>query len=99
MSSNFSASTPPAPSTVAKVSELLDGLLRHDAKARRIGPTDSLTDAGVSSLDMVNLMLALEASFDVFIPAELIRPSSFRSIASIAAMMDGLQPELASVLA
>lgn len=85
-----------SPSTIAKVSDLVADILRKQpGGVRPVGPADALTDAGISSLDMVNLMLALEAAFDVFIPAELIKPSSFRSIASIAAMIDGLRPPVA----
>lgn len=81
------------PATIDRISVLVTGILsRQPQGARSIGPADSLSDAGVSSLDMVNLMLALESTFDIFIPPEMIKPSSFRSIASIAAMIDTLRP-------
>lgn len=65
-------------------------LVRHDIH-REVGPGDSLTDAGVSSLDMVNLMLAIEAEFDIFIPPASVTPSNFRSIEAISRLVDAVQ--------
>ena len=46
-----------------------------------------LTDAGLTSIDMVNLMLAIEAEFDIMIPASDITPANFRSISTIEALI------------
>jgi acyl carrier protein len=53
---------------------------------------DDLRLAGLSSLDMVNLVLAVESEFDVSIPDEDITPARFRSIATIAALVTTLLP-------
>ncbi len=80
-----------ASSTIETVAQLVAGIRAKQAPAAPLGPADSLTDAGVSSLDMVNLMLAVEASFDLFIPSEMIGPESFRSIDSIASMVETIR--------
>jgi acyl carrier protein len=59
-------------------------------------PDDDLREAGLSSLDMVNLVLAVEAEFDVSIPDADITPARFRSIATIAALIATLLPACAA---
>jgi acyl carrier protein len=43
----------------------------------------SLAQAGLASLDMVNLMIQIETDFNITIPPRLVTPKSFRSVASI----------------
>ena len=51
-------------------------------------PVDTqLSDLGVSSLKMVNLMLAVELEFDIAIPQSDITPENFQSLASIQALV------------
>ena len=57
---------------------------------------DSLTDVGLSSIDMVNLMLAVEAEFDIMIPPADITPQNFRSVATIEAMIARLTPSISA---
>jgi len=52
----------------------------------------SLIDAGLSSLDMVNLMLAVEMEFDLEIPQQQITPENFRSVAAIGRLLEALVP-------
>jgi len=47
-----------------------------------------LSDLGVSSLKMVNLMLALEVEFDIAIPQADITPENFQSCASIQDLVE-----------
>ena len=59
---------------------------------KRGGSTDpardqNLRDAGLTSLDMVNLMLAIEAEFDVEIPQEAMTPENFDTVAAIEALL------------
>ncbi len=51
------------------------------------GPGDNLREAGLTSLDMVNLMLALEAEFDVEIPQSAMTPDNFDTVAAIDALI------------
>jgi acyl carrier protein len=51
-------------------------------------PLDAqLSDLGISSLKMVNLMLAVELEFDIAIPQSDITPENFHSLASIEALV------------
>ena len=47
------------------------------------GSGDNLRDAGLTSLDMVNLMLAIEAEFDIEIPQSAMTPDNFDTVAAI----------------
>jgi acyl carrier protein len=46
-----------------------------------------LSDLGMSSIKMVNLMLSVEVEFDVTIPQGDITPDNFRSVASVEALL------------
>jgi acyl carrier protein len=51
-------------------------------------PLDAqLSDLGISSLKMVNLMLAVEMEFDITIPQNDITPENFHSLATIEALV------------
>src|SRR4030088_2758527 len=51
-------------------------------------PRDAqLSDLGISSLKMVNLMLAVEVEFDIAIPQSDITPENFHSVAAIQALV------------
>jgi acyl carrier protein len=54
-------------------------------------PESDLRDVGLTSLDMVALVLSVEAEFDLTIPESQITPSNFRSIASINALVVSLR--------
>ena len=49
-----------------------------------------LSELGMSSIKMVNLMLALEVEFDLTIPQGDITPDNFRSVASVETMLTRL---------
>ncbi len=49
--------------------------------------TEQLSSLGLSSLDMVNLMISIEAEFNLTIPGAEITPANFRSIATIEALL------------
>ena len=51
-------------------------------------PADrQLSDLGVSSLKMVNLMLAVELEFDIAIPQSDITPENFHSVLAIQSLV------------
>jgi acyl carrier protein len=51
-------------------------------------PVDrQLSDLGISSLKMVNLMLAVELEFDIAIPQSDITPENFHSVAAIETLV------------
>ena len=72
---------------------LVEQLLAGNAILRSVAPDDGLTAIGLTSIDMVNLMLAVEAEFDITIPQAEITPENFRSVASIEAMVQKLLPQ------
>lgn len=71
----------------SRVTALVTGLLDAKGQGSPIGADERLVDAGLTSMDMVNLMLAVEAEFDIMIPPGDITPANFRSVASIEALV------------
>jgi acyl carrier protein len=58
-------------------------------------PVDGrLSELGMSSLKMVNLMLSVEVEFNVTIPQNDITPDNFRSVASLEALLLKLDVKL-----
>jgi acyl carrier protein len=52
-------------------------------------PLDAqLSDLGISSLKMVNLMLAVEIEFNISIPQAEITPENFHSLATVTALVE-----------
>jgi acyl carrier protein len=47
-----------------------------------------LSDLGISSLKMVNLMLSVETAFDIMIPQAEITPENFHSVATIRDLVE-----------
>ena len=66
---------------------MVSRLLAKRGIARAVGRDEDLTASGLSSLDTVNLMLAVEAAFDLKIPDRDMTPANFRTIARIDALL------------
>jgi acyl carrier protein len=62
-------------------------ILEKNSISRPVSIEEQLTEAGLSSIDMVNLMLAIEARFDMMIPASEITPANFSSILAIESLI------------
>jgi len=62
---------------------LVKSILKQNAIAADLAPTTLLVDVGLTSMDMVNLMLAVEAEFDFTIPQSDITPENFQSVATL----------------
>ena len=75
------------------IAALVRKLLAKRGIARAVGRDDDLTACGLSSLDTVNLMLAVEAEFDVKFADADMTPANFRSIARIAALLERASSE------
>jgi acyl carrier protein len=67
--------------------ELVERLLAQRSVGRTISADDPLTEVGVDSLGLVNLMLAIEAEFDILIAPGDITPENLRSVATIEALI------------
>ena len=75
-----------------RLTEMIEALVVKNGVTRPVSPDDQLSDVGLTSLDMANLMLAVEAEFDVTIPSAEITPPNFRSIASLKALILRIRP-------
>ena len=58
--------------------------------AATVGEHDDLYQAGLTSHASVNVMLALEDTFDVEFPEHMLRKKTFESVAAIRAALDEL---------
>src|SRR5262249_13447977 len=87
----------PQDDPAGRVAALVRGFLAKRSIDRSVGHDDDLSASGLSSLDMVNLMLAVEAEFDLKIPDRKMTPSNFRSIACITELVQALNWPGASV--
>jgi len=69
------------------IKDIIDQLLAN--KGRPLAEADrDLREAGLSSLDMVNVMLAVEDAFDIALPQEEMTAENFRTANSIEAMIE-----------
>lgn len=80
----------PTTSPTDRITGLVRQILAKRGVDRAPGRDDDLGESGLSSLDTVNLMLAVEAEFDVKIPERDMTPANFRSIARIEALIAAL---------
>jgi acyl carrier protein len=53
-------------------------------------PQANLRDAGLTSLDMVNMILAIESEFDIEIPQSAMTPENFDTMAAIEALISAV---------
>ncbi len=74
--------------------QLVKELLAKHSIARQVSVDEQLSEVGLSSIDMVNLMLAVEAEFNIMIPAPEITPANFRSILTMEALIARIAPDI-----
>ena len=70
-----------------RVSDVVKRLLIERSIVRVALPAEDLRDVGLSSLDMVHLVLSIEAEFDVTISEGKITPANFRCISAISHLL------------
>ena len=68
---------------------LVKSILDQNAIAADLKPATLLVDVGLTSMDMVNLMLAVEAEFDFTIPQSEITPENFQSVETLTRLVVG----------
>ena len=78
------------PTTRERLIVLVRRILGAPAASRPLQIDARLSDLGVSSIKMVNLMLAIEVEFDTTIPPSDITPENLHSIASIERLLEKL---------
>lgn len=66
-----------------KIREILADHARLPVEVETLGDDDDLFQAGMTSHASVNVMLALEDSFDIEFPEPMLRKSTFESISAI----------------
>ncbi len=70
-----------------RILALVENILRQNAISAEVHRQSRLVDVGLTSMDMVNLMLGVEAEFDFTIPQSEITPENFQSIETLEAMV------------
>ena len=70
-----------------RITKLVKGILEQNSLAANVTPSAKLVDVGLTSMDMVNLMLGVEAEFDFTIPQAEITPENFQSVETLERMV------------
>jgi len=79
-----------------RILALVKSILAQNAIAAELDPDTRLVDVGLTSMDMVNLMLGVEAEFDFTIPQSEITPENFQSVKTLQRMIvNQLKPSTA----
>jgi acyl carrier protein len=79
-----------------RVTKLVREILERNSITPPAELGDALVDIGLSSIDLVNLMLAVEAEFDLTIPQSELTVENFRSITTIINLLDRLTGDVAA---
>ncbi|MGY4628199.1 phosphopantetheine-binding protein [Bradyrhizobium sp. USDA 4486] len=70
-----------------RIIKLVKGILEQNSLSAAVTPKAKLVDVGLTSMDMVNLMLGVEAEFDFTIPQSEITPENFQSVETLERMV------------
>jgi acyl carrier protein len=70
-----------------RVIALVKSILIQNAITAEVDAESLLVDVGLNSVDMVNLMLSIEAEFDFTIPQAEITPENFQSVRTLQQMI------------
>jgi acyl carrier protein len=74
--------------TALRIQSLLNPFIGN---ASNVDRAQDLLELGLTSMQMVNLMLSIEAEFDLTIPSKKLVPSNFRTIESIETLVRELR--------
>ncbi len=70
-----------------RISGIVQGILAKHEIYADIETGADLRNIGLTSLDMVNLMLAVEDEFEIEIPQSAMTPENFSSVAAIERLL------------
>jgi acyl carrier protein len=70
-----------------RIAALVRGFIEN---APALPRNKDLQELGLTSMQMVNLMLSIEAEFDLTIPSSKLVPANFRTIENIEALLRDL---------
>jgi acyl carrier protein len=78
-----------------RILAVVRSILEQNAIKTEVGVESLLVDVGLTSMDMVNLMLGVEAEFDLTIPQAESTPENFQSVKTLQQLIIAqLQPEM-----
>ncbi len=66
-----------------RILDLVKAILKQNSTAVEVDPESRLVNVGLTSMDMVSLMLGVEAEFDFTIPQSEITPENFQSVKTL----------------
>ena len=66
-----------------RVLSVVRSVLKQNPSTLDVHPESRLVDIGLSSMDMVMLMLKVEAEFDLTLPQPEITPENFQSVKTL----------------
>jgi acyl carrier protein len=75
------------PGVQNRILALVKAILEQNSMAVEVHPESRLVDVGLTSMDMVSLMLGVEAEFDFTIPQSEITPENFQSTKTLEQMI------------
>jgi acyl carrier protein len=78
-------------STEETVRQVIQDQLHFTVNGTELGRDDNLWDMGMTSLTCLGLMLNTEDAFGIELPETLLKESTFRSISSIVAAVEGVR--------
>lgn len=84
------AEQPLAPTTEGRLRGIVSSILERHMPRKVFSRDETLAAIGLASFDMISLMLAVESEFNLTIPQNEITADTFRSIATIEAMVHRL---------
>ena len=70
-----------------RVAAVVRQVMPQEFSAANLTAGADLYEAGLTSMAMVKLMLAVEVAFDIAIPDADLHPDNFRSIAAVEALI------------
>jgi acyl carrier protein len=73
-----------------RLETLIRSILAENGIEKSFTFTDRLAEIGLTSMDMVSLMLGIEGEFDVVFPEAEITPENFNSAAAIESVVKRL---------
>jgi acyl carrier protein len=76
-----------------RVLTVIRNILKESAIVADVHPETQLVDIGLDSMDMVALMLGVEAEFNITLPQPEITPENFESVRTLETMILKLGPE------
>jgi acyl carrier protein len=79
------------------VAEIVRRMLAERSIDATVTADAELREIGLTSMDMVDLVLSVESEFDLQIPEAQITPANFRSIEAIEALVTALDKRNAGV--